>query len=147
MPPRIGSAAAARACLIGLLLSALGGCHAGAVSLPLQRGFYVADDVPCGEASNATLARLHRDGLNSAHEECVFVEGESLGRNVYRITEQCVEVGSGNLSRHAAQWELTSADGFRRTLDSGWTVQMRRCDQQALPDGWRDIDLDEAGPP
>ena len=136
--------AAARPCLIGLLLWALGGCHAGAVSLPLQRGFYVADDVPCEEASSATLALLHRHGLNSAREECVFVEGEALGRNLHRITEQCVEVGTRNVSRHAVQWELTSADGFRRTLDSGWTVQMRRCDQQALPDGWRDIDLDEA---
>jgi hypothetical protein len=145
-----------------LMLAALGGCHAGHDSsqlsgpssnssavadlrdLRLEPGFYVASDVDCDKASNATLALLHRHGLNSSREDCAFAKVEGLGENRYRITEQCMAIGTGEVSQYVAQWEVLSSQGFRRTLDSGWVAQMRHCDQQALPEGWRDIDLDAA---
>ena len=116
---------------------------ASAIDLPLQRGFYVASDAACGEASNATLGLLHRPGLNSAREDCIFTGIALLSEGRYHITEQCAEIGSGETSRYLAEWQVLSHQSFRRTLDS-WTSQMRYCDQATLPEAWRDIDLETA---
>ena len=149
-------------CLLGvLLMSAVGGGHGNEVAqtvdtrsvpsdvpvgaeLSLQRGFYVASDTACGNASNATLALLHRHGLNSAREDCFFVSVERMSSGDYRITEQCSEIGTGETSLYMVEWRVLSPQGFRRTLDSGWVSEMRYCEQRALPDAWRHIDLAEA---
>lgn len=115
-----------------------------ATDLPLQRGFYVASDTVCSEASNATLGLLHRQGLNSAREDCTFAEIVALDEERYRITEQCAEIGTGEASRYVVEWQVLSHQSFRRRLDSGWTSQMRYCDQATLPDTWHGIDLEAA---
>lgn len=117
---------------------------ADADPLPLERGFYVASDTACGEASNATLGLLHRQGLNSAREDCSFTEVAALGEDRYRITEQCAEIGTGDTRRYVAEWQILSRQSFRRRLEAGWTSQMRYCDQAALPEAWHDIDLEAA---
>lgn len=130
-------------------LALLAGCRAGpsattAAALPLQRGYYVASDVACADASNATLALLHRHGLNASREACTFAGIEPLGPDRYRIIEQCSQIGIGEESRWTVHWQLLSHESFLRTLDTGWTSQMRYCPQQALPEPWRDTDITDA---
>lgn len=110
--------------------------------LPLRRGFYVSGDTACEQASNATLGLLHARGLNGARTECVFESVESMGATRYRIVEQCVVIGSGERLRTSVLWELLTPESFQRTEESGWQSQMRYCEQQALPEGWREIDLE-----
>lgn len=115
-----------------------------AAELTLRRGFYVASDTTCGEASNATLALLHRKGLNAAREDCVFDEVRQLAKDRYRVTEQCSEIGTGESVRYVVEWQVLSTRSFRRRLENGTVVEMRWCEQSTLPQAWRDIDLDEA---
>lgn len=115
-----------------------------AADLKLQRGFYVASDTACGQASNATLALLHREGLNAAREDCVFGEVKRLGDGRYRVTEQCSEIGTGESARYVVEWQVVSTRSFRRRLANGTVVEMRWCEQSTLPEAWRDIDLGEA---
>lgn len=114
-----------------------------AADLKLQRGFYVASDTACGQASNATLALLHREGLNAAREDCVFGEVKRLGDGRYRVTEQCSEIGTGESARYVVEWQMLSTWSFRRRLENGTVVEMRWCEQSTLPEAWRDIDLDD----
>lgn len=37
-------------------------------ALPLKRGYYVASNIPCARASNATISLLRRNGLGGARE-------------------------------------------------------------------------------
>jgi len=144
--------------LAGCLL--VGGCSAHAPSsvappsafeaaaatrtLPLRLGFYVTVDVPCSEASNATLGLLHVRGLNDSRNECVFESMQGLGPDRYRIVERCTEIVSGESSSDTVVWEVLSPDSFRRTFETGWQSEMCHCEQSTLPEWWRDIDLDEA---
>jgi len=110
--------------------------------LPLRRGFYVSSDTACEQASNATLGLLHARGLNGSRTDCVFESVESLGKARYRIVEQCAAIGSGERLRMSVIWEILTPESFQRTEESGWQSRMRYCEQQALPEDWREIDLE-----
>ncbi len=115
-----------------------------AAGLPLRRSFYVSSDTDCGEASNATLARLHATGHNSAREACSFDTVVPLGGARYRTTERCAVIGTDDVIGYGADWEVLSDRAFRRTLASGADVGMRWCEQWSLPEAWRMIVLDAA---
>ncbi len=64
--------------------------------LPLKRGFYVASDTPCEQASNATLQLLRRDGVGGARDFCEFKQileiappAVSGQRIVWRSSRRC----------------------------------------------------------
>lgn len=114
---------------------------AGASPLPL--GFYVASDTPCGEASNATLALLHRDGLNGARDFCRFAALERTGPATFRATERCATVGSGDEWSMVVDWEILGPSSFRRTRDDGWVSEFRFCEQSSLPGPWRETDISD----
>jgi len=57
--------------------------------LPLTRGFYVASDTACGQASNATLLLVHRDGINGARDAYSFKSIEQTGPTSYRAVAVC----------------------------------------------------------
>jgi hypothetical protein len=128
---------------------AMGGCGADdrsnpALDVPLRRGFYVSSDTACGQASNATLLLLHAEGLNGSRADCRFEAMESLGTDRYRIVEECTEIGTNARFRTTAIWEILTPESFRRTEESGWQSEMRYCEQEALPELWREIDLGAA---
>jgi hypothetical protein len=112
-------------------------------ALPLQKGFYVASDTPCGEASNATLSLLLSEGLNWAREACQFTSIEEAGPRAWRITESCAELGSPERYTQVVEWTSIDDQQFRRVSDAGWVHEARRCPQADLPDPWRDTDLSD----
>lgn len=117
------------------------GPDTGQADLPLRRGFYVTSDTACGEASNATLALLHREGLNFARADCVFTAVTPLGDARYRVTEQCAEIGTGERYASSTDWQVLAPDSFAVGFGDSSPRTYRWCDQATLPEGWRDIDL------
>jgi hypothetical protein len=114
---------------------------AAVADLPLRRSFYVTSDTACGEASNATLALLHREGLNFARADCVFTAVTARGDGRYRVADQCTEIGTGERYTGDAEWQVLSAESFALGAGDGSPRRYRYCDQAALPEGWRDIGL------
>lgn len=112
-------------------------------TLPLPLGFYVSSDTPCGEASNATLALLHREGLNGARDVCRFAALEQTGPGTYRATESCTTIGSGEEWSIVVDYEILGPMAFRRTSEEGWVSEFRLCEQASLPEPWRDNDISE----
>lgn len=64
---------------------ATGLCAETTEGLPLKRGYYVASDVACSEASNATVALLPRDGVGGARDFCAFINIEPVEPSTYRV--------------------------------------------------------------
>lgn len=147
----------ARALAVGLALAVSSGCagegptQPGAASgsatadavtaLPLPLGFYVSSDTPCGEASNATLALLHRDGLNGAREFCRFAALDPTGPSTFRAVESCSSIVSGEEWSVTVDWEILGPASFRRKSAEGWVSEFRFCEQPSLPEPWRDNDI------
>ena len=112
--------------------------------LPLKRGFYVASDTACEQASNATLLLLRRDGIGGARDSCDFVQIERVGDTTYRVTERC-----GDLMDHGAgetwvvTWQIPDDASFSTEREDGWSQSARHCEQSRLPDPWRDNDISD----
>lgn len=104
--------------------------------LPLKRGFYVSADTACGQASNATLLLLRRDGLNGARDSCDFASIEQTGPQSFRVVEQCEAAES-------VVWQVPDESSFSTRSESGWERSFRHCEQSSLPDPWRDNDISD----
>jgi hypothetical protein len=115
-------------------------------SLPLKRGFYVAGDTACGQASNATLMLVRKSGINSSRVPCEFKAIEKVGANSYRVTESCSEGGAAwgteeHVSTSVSTYEIASDTSFTSKSDSGWENSARYCPQSSLPEPWRNNDI------
>jgi hypothetical protein len=144
-----------RLCLVAILSGALAaGCGpSGPVAdaaatldgLPLQRGFYVASDTPCAQASNATLALIHREGVNGARDGCTFEAIEQIGPTSYRVTQTCSAFGGGGDGQETSivVYEIPDETRYTARSDSGWVQDARYCAQSSLPDPWRDNDISD----
>ena len=137
LPGALLLAALAAGC-VGDPPSAASGASA---ALPLPLGFYVSTDTPCGEASNATLARLHADGLNGARDFCRFASLGRTGPSTFRAVESCTSIGAAEAWSIVVDWEILGPTAFRRTSEEGWVSEFRFCDQPSLPEPWRDNDI------
>jgi hypothetical protein len=134
----------------GLLRTACGGAGDSATAtavapgLPLQIGFYVAEDTPCNDASNATLSLFFGDALNGARDACAFTAIGSTGQRAWNVTERCTTFGdpSGEFTQIVA-WTSEHDRAFRRVTESGWEHSARFCPQPELPEPWRDNDLSD----
>jgi hypothetical protein len=138
----------------GGLVSACGGGVSGGsgttAQLPLKRGFYVASDTACEEASSTTLLLIRQGGFNGARDSCDFIAIEQTGAKHYRVTERCVEIQSGPAdgSTQTATWDIPDEATFTSRSESGGERSFRHCEQASLPDPWRDNDIsDLLGPP
>lgn len=117
-------------------------------ALPLQRGYYVAGDTPCGEASNATLHLMRRDGdgysgYTTPPYFCRFVGIEQTGPSSYRVTEAC-EGSHGDGEEPEASvssYEILGETSYRAKNEDGWESSSRRCPRRELPALWRDSDI------
>lgn len=113
-------------------------------SLPLKRGFYVSTDTPCGEASNATLSLVTRDGVNGARTVCTFTRIERIGADAYRVTSACADIQGGEPPEASVDvYTLAGDSGFVMTTEYGWETSARYCPQPSLPEPWRDNDISD----
>lgn len=115
-------------------------------SLPLQRGFYVADGTSCGQASNATLMLVRKSGINTSRVPCDFKSIEKTGANSYRVTETCSEGGAAwgteeHISTNVSTYEIPNNTRFTSKSDSGWESSARYCPQASLPEPWLNNDI------
>ncbi|MGB5103884.1 MAG: hypothetical protein WBO04_11290 [Steroidobacteraceae bacterium] len=112
--------------------------------LPLKRGFYVASDTPCEQASNATLLLLRRDGISGSRDSCEFTQIERVGNTTYRVTERCADMmdPSGG-ETWGVTWEIPDDSSFSTLRDDGWEHSARHCEQSRLPEDWRDNDISD----
>lgn len=116
--------------------------QAKVTELPIRRGFYVAADTPCGQASNATLMLVSREGYG----ECRFEAIERIARDRYRVTERCSSGGPAwgrpeEIETSRVVWTIESDTAFTRVSEGGYTAKARHCEQKSLPDPWRDNDI------
>ncbi|MDP2193611.1 MAG: hypothetical protein Q8K36_03700 [Alphaproteobacteria bacterium] len=113
--------------------------------LPLKRGFYVASDTPCKEASNATLQLLRRDGIGGARDFCEFKQIAQITPQQYQVSAMCGDLhgdeNSGELL--SITYNLTDSTSFSALSDTGWEYSARYCEQSSLPDPWRDNDISD----
>ena len=113
-------------------------------TLPLKRGFYVATDTPCDQASNATLLLVTSEGINSARTVCTFRTIHQTGRDTYRTTEACFDIqGDEPPDIRAATYTLKGDERFTVRADHGWKSSARYCPQWSLPEPWRDNDISD----
>ena len=114
--------------------AALSSAQAGTTTseLPLRRGFYVADDTPCSQASNATLNLLRRNAMGAARDLCEFANIERAGPTRYRVRESCREDAS-----QSVVYEIRSPTSFVRVDARGNRYGARFCKQGELPSPWR----------
>jgi hypothetical protein len=109
--------------------------------LPLKRGFYVASDTPCAQASNATLLLLRRNGIGAARDFCEFLRIEPVGATRFRVTESCADFQSSDSETRTVIYDIPNDTRFESTSDDGWRHGARFCAQSTLPPDWRDNDI------
>lgn len=113
-------------------------------ALPLKRGYYVAADTPCSQASNATTTLLRRDGIGGSRDFCEFKKIERAGPNTYRVTEAC-----GDLQDDAppevgvTTYTLSGDASFTSKNAGGWEHSARYCAQSSMPPDWRENDISD----
>jgi hypothetical protein len=107
-------------------------------TLPLKRGFYVASEIPCGSASNATLRLVTREGINWSRGVCTFKRIEKIGATSYQVAEQCSGGGASTTT-----YEVPNDTSFTARNEGGSESSARYCNQSSLPDPWRDNDISD----
>lgn len=113
--------------------------------LPLKRGFYVASDTPCEQASNATLQLLRRDGIGGARDFCEFKQILEIAPQQFQVSALCGDLQGGVESAEllTITYQLHDNTSFSALSDTGWEHSARYCDQSSLPDSWRDNDISD----
>ena len=108
-------------------------------TLPLKRGFYVDNDTPCGQASNASMLLVLRKGtINGAKELCDFRRIEQVGTASYRVTQACKDLASRGRAQTVWVTLEIADDSHFMSKEVG---NKRYCEQSSLPDPWRDNDI------
>lgn len=113
-------------------------------ALPLKRGYYVASDTPCSQASNATTTLLRREGIGGARDFCEFKKIEQSGPNTFRVTEACGDL-QDNVPPETSvtTYTLKGDTAFTSKSASGWEHSARYCAQSSMPPDWRANDISD----
>lgn len=113
-------------------------------ALPLRRGYYVASDTPCDQASNATTLLLRRDGIGGARDFCAFRKIEQTGPATYRVTEACGDLQDSAAPEIAVTtYTLTGDTAFTSRSMNGWEHRARYCTQSSMPPDFRANDISD----
>ena len=117
--------------------------------LPLPLGFYVAAEVTCAGASNATLSLLRAGGVNTSRTPCDFDSIVQTGDNRFRVTETCTQGGAAwgqeeERATSVATYEITGPASYA-VIPEGSTdaFAYTHCPQDSLPEPWRDNDISD----
>lgn len=115
--------------------------------LGLLNGFYVwGEDMPCEDASNATLGRMSTSGFSPGYRiACEFVSIDWTSKTTLDYTEICwspfdPEEGTAEFT---GSIEIHNERTFTRIGPSGEPLMWAHCPQEYLPDPWRTTDLSE----
>jgi hypothetical protein len=104
--------------------------------LPLKRGYFVDDSVPCANASNATLELFTGASFGA---NCVVKSVQKSGRS-HRITQTCT------MKDDEADWTflytVLNAKEFLLRNDER-EFHFRYCEQKHLPNPWSTNDLSD----
>lgn len=109
--------------------------------LPLQRGFYVASDTPCAQASNATLLLLRRNGIGGARDFCEFKRIQQSGSALYLVDESCADFQGGESQNRQLEYTIESNIRLIAKGADGVVLDARYCAQSELPPDWRETDI------
>ncbi|HEX2796343.1 MAG TPA: hypothetical protein VHN38_04610 [Immundisolibacter sp.] len=113
-------------------------------ALPLKRGYYVASDTPCGQASNATVMLLRREGIGGARDFCEFKNIEQTGPNTYRVTEACGDFqDNASPETSVTTYTLEGDAAFTSKSTDGWERSARYCAQSNMPPDFRSNDISD----
>jgi hypothetical protein len=97
------------ALMVFMILSAL--CAVQTVNaadkIPLKRGIYVLEGVPCKDADTASTLNFNGNGFNSAHVGATIINIRNNG-NIYHITQKFEGLGGvGGEGTYTGQWTVT----------------------------------------
>lgn len=117
---------------------------ASVTALPLKRGYYVASDTPCGQASNATVMLLRREGIGGSRDFCEFKNIAQTGVNTYRVTEACGDLqDSAPPESSVTTYTLKGDTAFTSKSEHGWERSARYCAQSSMPADFRANDISD----
>lgn len=117
-------------------------------ALPLKRGFYVASDTPCGQASNATTLLVSREGINGSRDRCTFKKIENTGTTTFRVTSECSDGGAAwgredTVETYTQTYEIPTETSFKVTYEDGSEKSARYCAQSSMSPDFRDNDISD----
>lgn len=117
-------------------------------ALPLKRGFYVASDTPCGQASNATTLLVSREGINGSRDRCTFKKIEKAGATTFRVTSDCSDGGAAwgredTVETYTQTYEIPTETSFKVTYEDGSEKSSRYCAQSSMSPDFRDNDISD----
>ena len=113
-------------------------------ALPLKRGYYVASDTPCVQASNATVMLLRREGIGGSRDFCEFKNIEQTGPNSYRVTEACGDLqDDAPPEASVTTYTLEGDTAFTSKSEHGWERNARYCAQSSMPPDFRANDISD----
>jgi hypothetical protein len=115
--------------------------QSAATVLPLQRGYYVANDTPCAKASNATLLLLQRHGIGGARDFCEFKQIDQSGPEIYQVHEVCADLQGSDPQSRTVRYRIVANTRFVVSDHNGVVLDARHCPQADLPTAWRNIDI------
>lgn len=116
--------------------------------LPLKRGFYVASDTPCGQASNATTLLVSREGINGSRDRCTFKKIEKAGATTFRVTSECSDGGAAwgredTVETYTQTYDIPNETSFTVTYEDGSVKSARYCAQSSMSPDFRDNDISD----
>ncbi len=114
--------------------------------LPIRRGYYVLEEVPCGQASNATLRLYDGVSFGQAHMECKAPSSKHLASGPFQITSQCrdTEGRGGPWKKLISTYKILGETKFV-ALSEPTQGTFRYCRQSDLPSPWDLNDLSTIG--
>lgn len=127
----------------GALLCSTASTAQPVTELPLDRGFYVANETPCAQASNATLLLVHREGVNNAQSACYFLSIKKTGEKTFQAEQRCQLSGVDEPEVSAVTYEILSRTSFTFENADGWSGAASLCEQASLPEPWATNDIQD----
>ncbi|GAA0651873.1 hypothetical protein [Brevundimonas lenta] len=110
-------------------------------SIPLRRGYYVASDTGCDEASRATVMLFKGDGFGL---NCETVSIERLSPTRYRLNDRCSDDRGGEGTTDSSTvYEVSSDMAFTIRGDDGSAYSARFCRQQQMPEPFSTNDISD----
>ncbi len=111
--------------------------------LPIQRGFYVATDTPCREASDATIRLYNGASFGDAHAQCRRWSAKPVADDTFQVKKSCRNAQSRWESK-TETYQIVSRTEFVETNEFG-QFRSRYCKQADLPSDWRVVNLGKMG--
>jgi hypothetical protein len=109
-------------------------------SIPLRRGYYVASDTACSDASRATTMLFKGDGFGM---NCETLSLERLAPTRYRLTDRCSDHQGGADLESTSIYEVSSDMAFTLHGEDGSRYAARFCRQEQMPEPFSTNDISD----